>query len=66
MNQTPPTLRLYQITDTLTGKAVPGYFSNSKEKARDERKRRNTALGPDVLQYVVSPGPDHRHYRPQP
>lgn len=54
-------LRLYQITDTHTRKAVEGLYFSSKPLAKDKRNELND--GSPALRYVVSPGPDHRNYR---
>jgi hypothetical protein len=57
-------LRLFQITDTSTGKPVPELFFNEKHLAKKKRQELNGS--PEVgsqLRYVVSPGPDHRNYK---
>lgn len=58
--------RLYQITDTETGKPAEGVrcFSN-KLLAKAERNRLNTEHSPALrhLRYVVSPGPDHYRFK---
>lgn len=60
-------LRLYQITDTTTKKPLEGLYFREKSLAKNKRKELNgaeaeSALDPK-LRYVVSPGPDHHHYR---
>lgn len=54
-------LKLFQITDTKTKKAVPGSFFANKRQAKALREKLNA--GEDGLRYVVSPGPDHHKYR---
>jgi len=58
-------LRLFQIFDTHTRKAVPNLFFGDKPSAKIKRRELNggTADKPEELRYVVSPGPDHKEYR---
>jgi hypothetical protein len=55
--------RLYQITDTQTGKPVPAQYYSDKMSAKAARRDLN---GEDsdtqILRFVVSPGPDHKNY----
>ena len=61
------TLRLYQITDTTAkgkDRAVPGLFFSDKAKAKAKRQELNgNERDTRDLRYVVSPGPDHHHYK---
>jgi hypothetical protein len=57
------TLRLYQITDTVTKTTVPEAFFTCKKDAVLARRELNEVLGPSILRYVVSPGPDNKHYK---
>jgi len=62
------TLRLYQITDTVTRKPVPGLFFADKMAAKRKRQELNKSSGiatevVGFLRFVVSPGPDHRNFR---
>ena len=60
-------LRLFQITDTATGKPVPELFFTNMLRARAKRTELNRlAASADYLRYVVSPGPDHKNYRGEP
>ena len=52
--------KLYQITEVATRKPVPGLYFSDKVQAKSKRKELNT--DPEKLQFVVSPGPDHRHF----
>lgn len=54
---------LFQITDTRTGKPVEGLppFA-SKPEAKKKREELNV-LHQDNPRYIVSPGPDHHHFR---
>jgi hypothetical protein len=60
-------LRLYQITDTVTKKPVEGLYFSDKKKAKAKRRELNgmdeQSMPSQHLRYVVSPGPDHRNYR---
>lgn len=58
------TLRLYQITDTSTKKAIPNLYFANKKLAKEKRRELNGNEDPSAsaLRYVVSPGPDHHHY----
>ena len=60
-------LRLYQITDTAAkgkDRAVPGLFFSDKAKAKAKRQELNgDERDAHNLRYVVSPGPDHHHYK---
>ncbi|MBS0453997.1 MAG: hypothetical protein JSS14_22065 [Proteobacteria bacterium] len=55
-------LRLFALRDTRTNKTVPELHFPNKPEARAERDARNRQLG-EGLTYVVTYGPDHRHYR---
>jgi len=59
-------LRLYQITDTRTRKPVEGLYFTDKKLAKNKRRELNgvdeNLTPPQSLQYVVSPGPDHKNY----
>lgn len=61
------TLRLYQITDTKTGKPVPATYFGDKKLAKRTRAELNKENSEDCagtnLRFVVSPGPDHRKYK---
>ena len=60
-------MRLFQITDLTTRKAVPNLFFSDKKLAKEKRRELNGPLEtsiPPKLRYVVSPGPDHKNYRP--
>lgn len=54
--------RLYQITDIAKRKPVPGLYFENKASAKEKRKKLNNS-NPEVLSYIVSPGPDHKNYR---
>ena len=58
-------LKLFQIIDTAQNNApVPGVYFVSKlaaKKVRSDMNNRNEDS--NKLRYVVSPGPDHKHYR---
>lgn len=56
--------KLYQITEVATRKPVPGLFFADKAQAKAKRKELNNT-DPEKLNYVVSLGPDHRHYSTQ-
>lgn len=53
-------LRLYQITDTMSKKPIEGLYFPDKMLAKAKRRELNES---QPLRYVVSPGPDHRNYR---
>ena len=53
-------LRLFALRDTRTNQVVPQLFFPNKPEARKERDLRN---GDGGLTYVITYGPDHRHYR---
>jgi len=53
--------KLYQITEVATRKPVPGLFFADKAQAKSKRKELNNS-DPEKLAFVVSPGPDHRHF----
>ena len=63
----PPTLRLYQITDTAAqgkDRTVPGAYFSDKKLAKAKRQELNGDESDGRnLRYVVSPGPDHRNYK---
>jgi hypothetical protein len=50
--------RLFQITDTQSGKQHGETFYSDKMVAKRERKRLNEEGGHEI-RFVVSPGPDH-------
>ena len=60
-------LRLYQITDTAASgkdRAVPGAYFSDKKLAKAKRQELNgNERDAHSLRYVVSPGPDHHHYK---
>lgn len=51
--------RLFQITDTTTGKRHGDDFYGDKMLAKKTRKQLNDECG-DETRFIVSPGPDHR------
>lgn len=53
--------KLYQITDTVLRKAVPGLYFGDKVAAKAKRTELN-AEHAEGLRFVVSPGPDHKHF----
>lgn len=59
--------RLFQITDTHTGKAVDGLYFGDKSLAKRKRQELNGPTTEDSIagpiRYVVSPGPDHHNYK---
>ena len=57
-------LRLFQIIDTSTKKPVPDSYFANKQLAKAERRRLNGDEDDGKLRFVVSPGPDHRNYKP--
>ena len=61
-------MRLFQITDLHTHKSIPDLYFSNKQAAKNKRRELNgpleTASPSNKLRYVVSPGPDHRNYRP--
>ena len=54
--------KLYQITEVATRKPVPGLYFSDKAQAKAKRKELNGNTDPEHLNFVVSPGPDHRHF----
>lgn len=60
-------LRLYQITDTTSKKPIEGLYFSDKRLAKAKRRELNGAeeskTPPQLLRYVVSPGPDHHNYK---
>lgn len=60
--------KLFQITDTRTKKPVDGEYFDGKLEAKKRRQELNGATvegstNPNTWPYIVSPGPDHRHYQ---
>lgn len=56
-------LRLFQITDTSTGKpALEGRTFLSKSEAKQVRVELNKEHESET-RFIVSPGPDHRNYK---
>ena len=58
-----PTLRLFQILDTQSPSKQPldnKYYSNWK-LAKKTKSILNDDWG--SVRYIVSPGPDHKHYK---
>ena len=60
-------LRLYQITDTTSKKAIKDLYFSDKKLAKAKRRELNgvdeQSTPSQHLRYVVSPGPDHHNYR---
>ena len=59
-------LRLFQITDTSSRRPVPDLYFGDREQAKAKRRTLNGGAEREAaghLQYVVSPGPDHRNYK---
>ena len=55
--------KLYQITEVATRKPVPGLYFSDKAQAKAKRKELNNNTDClEKLNFVVSPGPDHRHF----
>lgn len=52
-------LKLYQITDTKINKPVKDLYFADKKAAKAKRDELNTQQIAD-MQFVVSPGPDHK------
>lgn len=50
--------RLFQITDTTTGKRHGEQYYGDKMVAKRARKQLNEEHGTE-LRFIVSPGPDH-------
>lgn len=51
--------RLFQITDTTTGKRHGEAYYEQKRDAKRARESLNEEHGA-LMRFVVSPGPDHR------
>lgn len=56
------TLKLFALRNNSTKKLLPDEFFPNKPAARVRRDELNQGLK-EVL-YVVSPGPDHRRFKP--
>lgn len=55
-------LRLFQITDTSTGKPLKDEYYSDKKTAKAVRQRLNEEALAET-RFIVSPGPDHRNYK---
>lgn len=56
-------LRLFALRDTRTNKVVADLSFPAKPDARLERDLRNKAVAANDMTYVITYGPDHRHYK---
>jgi len=59
-------MKLFQIYDTTERKVVPDLFFENKQVAKTKRRELNkkTEDGEEILRFVVTPGPQHRAYKP--
>ena len=55
-------LRLFQITDTSTGKPLKDEYYTNKQQAKECRRELNKEHESET-RFIVSPGPDHRNYK---
>lgn len=53
-------LRLFALRNSNTNKTIPDLFFSDKQAAKRERDERNKEGG----EYAVTPGPDHRKFKP--
>jgi hypothetical protein len=54
-------MKLFQIYDRHTQKALEGAFFDSKPSAKQRRSELNESSGA-AARYIVIPGPDHWRY----
>lgn len=56
--------KLFALRDTSNKRLVPGQFFSDKTAAKNERARLNPKddEGKEVMNYVVTYGPDHRKF----
>jgi hypothetical protein len=54
-------MKLFQIYDRHTNKALEGAFFDSKPSAKQHRAELNEQSG-ETARYIVIPGPDHWRY----